>query len=309
MAVRSINRLGSLDHDLFSVLGLFSRFLPVGFYYKTFFRPAGASKYWERPIRGMAGLGHLDPAASREYYDKAYLFAGVLIVGGGPAGLQAAIAAAEAGADTLLIDEWPELGGSLLFGRGGLDRQATNEKRAALAAQARALPNLRILTDTTVSGLFAGNWASAISGTRLLKIRSKETVLATGAFDQPFVCRNNDRPGIMFADAAQRLMRLYGVKPGSRAVAATANRFGYEAALDLADAGVDVAAVVDLNAQTPIAKSPAIVARADLGRTPVYQLLANSAAALYLCSCLLDAAAEFGGWLAGLRAVEGLAGS
>ena len=96
--------------------------------------------------------------------------------------------------------------------------------------------------------MFADNWASAVRGNRFYKIRSKETVIATGAFDQPLVFRNNDRPGIMFADAAQRLMRLYGVKPGSRAVIATANRFGYEAALDLLDAGIAVAAIVDLNA-------------------------------------------------------------
>jgi sarcosine oxidase subunit alpha len=247
LAVRSINRLGSLDFDLLAVLGLFAPFLPVGFYYKTFFRPRGAWKLFERPIRMLAGLGRLDANAPHKYYDKAYLFADVLVVGAGPAGLEAAIAAAEAGADTLLIDEWPEAGGSLLYGRGGADRGATDERRRGLVARARACANLRLLTNTTVTGLFADNWSSAISETRLFKIRSKETVLATGAFDQPLVFRNNDRPGIMFVDAAQRLMRLYGVAPGRRAVIVTANRFGYEAALDLLDAGLEVAAVVDLN--------------------------------------------------------------
>jgi sarcosine oxidase subunit alpha len=247
LAVRSINRLGSLDFDLLAVLGLFAPFLPVGFYYKTFFRPRGAWKLFERPIRMLAGLGRLDANAPHKYYDKAYLFADVLVVGAGPAGLGAAIAAAEAGADTLLIDEWPEAGGSLLYGRGGADRGATDERRRGLVARARACANLRLLTNTTVTGLFADNWSSAISETRLFKIRSKETVLATGAFDQPLVFRNNDRPGIMFVDAAQRLMRLYGVAPGRRAVIVTANRFGYEAALDLLDAGLEVAAVVDLN--------------------------------------------------------------
>jgi sarcosine oxidase subunit alpha len=232
---------------LLAVLGLFAPFLPVGFYYKTFFRPRGAWKLFERPIRMLAGLGRLDANAPHKYYDKAYLFADVLVVGAGPAGLGAAIAAAEAGADTLLIDEWPEAGGSLLYGRGGADRGATDERRRGLVARARACANLRLLTNTTVTGLFADNWSSAISETRLFKIRSKETVLATGAFDQPLVFRNNDRPGIMFVDAAQRLMRLYGVAPGRRAVIVTANRFGYEAALDLLDAGLEVAAVVDLN--------------------------------------------------------------
>ncbi|MEI9900067.1 MAG: glycine cleavage T C-terminal barrel domain-containing protein [Hyphomicrobium sp.] len=249
LAVQSVNRLGSLDHDLYAVMGLFGRFLPVGFYYKTFFWPKGVWQHvFERPIRAMAGLGSLEPAAPHKYYDKAYLFADVLVIGGGPAGIEAAIAAAEAGADTVLIEQLPQLGGSLLYGRSGGDRASITSRRADLIARARATPKLRIMTDTTVTGMFADNWTSAVRANRFFKIRSKETIVATGAFDQPLVFANNDRPGIMFASAAQRLMRLYGVKPGKRAVIATSNRFGYEAALDLIDAGVAVAAIVDLNA-------------------------------------------------------------
>ena len=262
MAVKSINRLGPLDHDLYAGIGLFSRLLPVGFYYKTFYWPRGVWQHlFERPIRMMAGLGKLKPGAPHKYYDKAYLFADVLVIGGGPAGLEAAIAAAEAGADTLLIDDGAQLGGSMLYGRDSGDRASAVARRADLVHRARAIPNLRILTGTTVTGMFADNWASATRGNRFFKIRSKETVIATGAFDQPLVFRNNDRPGIMFADAAQRLMRLYGVKPGTRAVIATSNRFGYEAALDLLDAGISVAAVVDLNSAADSASAEAVSAR------------------------------------------------
>ncbi len=200
-------------------------------------------------------MGTLDPKAHHGYYDKQYLFCDVMVVGGGAAGLNAAIAAAEAGADTLLIDEWPMPGGSLLYGRLKGSRSDADIKRLSLLAHAKRLPTLRIMSDTTVSGLFADNWASALRDNRLYKIRVKQTVLATGVYDQPIVFANNVLPGIMFADAAQRLMRLYGVKPGTRAVIATANCFGYDAALDLLDAGVDVAAVIDLanNADNPAA--------------------------------------------------------
>ncbi len=249
LAVESVNRLGSLDHDLFAVMGLFSRFLPVAFYYKTFYWPRGVWQHvFERPIRIMAGLGKLKTSAPHKYYDKAYLFADVLVIGGGPAGLEAAIASAEAGADTLLVEQLPQLGGALLYGRCGSDRASINARRDELITRARATPNLRILTDTTVTGMFTDNWTSATHANRFYKIRSKQTIVATGVFDQPLVFANNDRPGIMFASAAQRLMRLYGVKPGKRAVIATSNRFGYEAAIDLLDAGIAVAAIVDLNA-------------------------------------------------------------
>ena len=262
MAVTSINRLGSLDHDLYAAIGLFSRFLPVAFYYKTFYWPRGVwQRLFERPIRIMAGLGKLKPGAPHKYYDKAYLFADVLVIGGGPAGLEAAIAAAEAGADTLLIDDCPQLGGSMLYSRDGGDRASVVARRGELVQRAGVLANLRIMTGTTATGMFADNWTSAVRANRFFKIRSKETVIATGAFDQPLVFRNNDRPGIMFSDAAQRLMRLYGVKPGTRAVIATSNRFGYEAALDLLDAGIAVAAVVDLNPTADSASSDAVRAR------------------------------------------------
>jgi sarcosine oxidase subunit alpha len=240
MIVSSINHAGSLDRDYLSVIGLFSRFLPVGFYYRTFFRPNGAWKLFERPIRALAGLGKLDPTAPHGVYDKAYAFCDVLVVGGGPAGLMAAVAAASAGADVTLVDEWPEPGGSLLYSRGG------EAKRRMLTDAARAHANLTILSDATVTGLFADNWVSAVQGSRLFKIRAKQIVLATGGFDQPVVFAGNDRPGVMFADAAQRLMKLYAVRPGHRAVIATSNHLGYEAALDCLDAGIEVAAIVDL---------------------------------------------------------------
>jgi sarcosine oxidase, subunit alpha len=257
----SINRYGSLDNDIAASLGLFARFLPVGFYYKTFFRPNGSWKFFERPIRELAGLGTLDPAAPHGAFDKAYEFCDVLVIGGGPAGLQAALAAGQAGAETLLVDEWPRLGGSLLYGRIDGSRDKANEARGIIEAVI-GNGNVSCLQDATATGIFQDGWVSVIRKNRLHKVRAKQIVLATGGFDQPLVFPNNDRPGIMFADAAQRLIRLYGVKPGERAVIATANHFGYEAALDLKEAGIDIAAIVDLTSGAP--ETDALAARHGL---------------------------------------------
>src|SRR5688500_10898244 len=210
---------------------MFARFLPVGFYYRTFFKPAWT--LFEPIIRRSAGLGKLNPNAHHGTFDKAYGFCDVAVIGGGPAGMAAAAEAARAGAETLLIDEWPLLGGSLLYdridgeagGAGGLRTQLMDEVSAA---------GVRIMTDMVVSGLFEQGWIAALAGNRLHKIRAKHVVLATGQFELPAVFRNNDRPGIMFASAAQRLIALYGVKPGNRAIVLAANDMGYGAALDLA---------------------------------------------------------------------------
>ena len=210
----------------------------------------------------MAGLGKLKPGAPHKYYDKAYLFADVLVVGGGPGGPRGGH---RGGGSRRRHAPYRRLARSSAArcstAATAATAPASSRGAPSLVQRARAMPNLRIMTGTTVTGMFADNWASAARGNRFYKIRSKETVIATGAFDQPLVFRNNDRPGIMFADAAQRLMRLYGVKPGTRAVIATSNRFGYEAALDLLDAGIAVAAVVDLNATADSASAEAVRAR------------------------------------------------
>ncbi len=199
VAVKSVNWLGSLDRDFYAVHGLLLA-LPAGRLLLQDVLPSASARgaiSRSRSVR-MAGLGHLEPKAHHKYYDKEYLFADVVVVGAGPAGLEAAIASAEAGAETLLIDEWPEVGGSLLYGRGGVDRARANFGARRAPGQGSALPSLRILTGTTVSGLFPiiGCRRSRRGG--CYKIRSKETVLATGTFDQPLVFPDNDRPGIMF---------------------------------------------------------------------------------------------------------------
>ena len=246
LVANSQNRIGSLDRDLAVHAGRFSRFLPVGFYYRAFFRPQGIWAFWERLFRYAAGLGRIDTHSTRGYFDKQYLFADVAVIGAGPAGLSAALAAARGGAGVLLIEEAPLLGGSLNYARFQSDRASIDALRQDLLQQVAQESNIRVLADATCSGWFPDNWLSISQSKRLYKLRATYVIACTGSVEQPMVFRNNDLPGVLPASGVQRLMRLYGVCPGRQAVIVTANAEGYDVALDLLEAGVAVQAIINL---------------------------------------------------------------
>ena len=255
------NYRGSLAHDRDVWIGRVARFLPVGFYYKAFYRPKGSWKYWERYLRAKAGIGRLSAAAPHGYFDKEYRFCDVAVVGGGAAGLAATEAAVLAGAEVVLIEDEPELGGALRWGRFP-GEQGAFDRADALRRELPAMPRLQVMTSATCTGLFADQWLAVIRGSRLTKLCTKSLVLATGCVEQPMAFRNNDLPGVMLASAAQRLLRLWGIAPGQQAVVATANREGYATALDLLDAGVVVQAVLDLRPEpAPCAARDELIGR------------------------------------------------
>jgi sarcosine oxidase subunit alpha len=238
---------GSLRNDSGRWIERIARFLPVGFYYRSFFKPRGIWDFWERRLRNFAGLGHINEQAPPRNYDKAYAFADVAVIGAGAAGVAAAIEAGRAGRQVALIERQPLLGGSLNHARFDADGQRGVETAAQLAAEMEAVEDrIDFHADAVCTGLFADNLLSVVTGRRLLKLRADQVIVATGAIEQPLVFANNDLPGIMSGSAAQRLLWLYGVRPGQNAVVVTANGDGYGVALDLAEAGVTVQAVVEL---------------------------------------------------------------
>ncbi|MGE8326915.1 2Fe-2S iron-sulfur cluster-binding protein [Pseudomonas urmiensis] len=276
LVVEGQNFNGSLEQDRDAYLGKFSRFMPVGFYYRSFYKPKGMWKVWEPLIRKKAGLGVLDLEFKPQYYDKAYLFVDVAIIGAGPAGLRAALDAANAGAKVLLIEQQPVLGGSLTYARFDIAGTRAASLRQELLSAIDRHPNIQVLLQATCNGWFTDNYLPVIQHKRMYKVRATRCLVAAGSFDQPVVFRNNDLPGVMLTSAAQRLMKLYAVKPGQRAVILTGHDDGYLAALDLQEQGVAVAAVVDMRAAPADAALAAELKRRDipmhLGST-VYEAL------------------------------------
>ncbi|MEP7242854.1 MAG: glycine cleavage T C-terminal barrel domain-containing protein [Gammaproteobacteria bacterium] len=237
-----VNTSGGVERDRMAMMDRFSRFLPVGFYYKAFHSKRTFPR-WERMIRRAAGLGHVDPRATRRPTAKRYAHTDVLVIGAGPSGLAAAVEAAERGAQVLLADDTARPGGSGLYTRGGgnVDRRVTE-----LAAAALAHPRIQFLAQTFASGYYADLWVPLVAGDHLIKVRARAVVVAQGAFEQPAVFRGNDLPGVMLASGAQRLMYRYAVAPASRVAILTANSEGYLAALDAKARGLDVLGVLDL---------------------------------------------------------------
>ena len=243
--LRAVNTVGGLKMDLGQVNNRLARFLPVGFYYKSFHKPAKLFPYYERLIRKAAGLGYVTPDEERRHWGKAYGFADVLVVGAGPSGLAAAAAAGEAGAKVVLVDENARPGGTLTYAEGA--NGGADGMLADLLRRVEASPNVEYRAETVASAHFEEHWVPLVHREDgMTKMRAGSVVVAGGAMEQPAVFRNNDMPGVMLGSAALRLIHRYAVKPFDKGVVLAANGDAYGVALDLLRAGVEVAAVVDL---------------------------------------------------------------
>ena len=247
MEVATQNVWPSLNFDLAAANQLMGRFLSAGFYYKTFMRPQFLWPLYQKVLRKFAPGGEIHwKTSTHGAYDKRYVHPDVLIAGGGPAGMGAALAAADAGASVLLVEHYTELGGHLRWGD-----DAQRAAAASLAGACESHTNIEVLVDSTVSGRYDHNWIAVnqrsheIAPERLIKARAGVMVVAAGLIERPYVFDGNDTPGVLLAGAARRLINLFGVKPGNKAVVLTANEEGDAAVIDLERAGVEIVAVLD----------------------------------------------------------------
>ena len=243
MDLRATNTWGGVGGDRGFLLDRLSRFLPVGFYYKAFYGKR-LFPLWERLFRQVAGLGVIDQKAARTRAVTRFDFCDVLIIGAGPSGLAAAIAAADAGAHVVLVDENARIGGSASYTPEVL-REAGVDIRA-LITRVRTHPHIEVRASTCAAAYYALHNVALVGPHHMTKMQARAVICATGLLEQPAVFRNNDLPGIMLGSAALRLLYRYAIRPMERAVLLVANSEGYTVASALKAHGVMIALIVDL---------------------------------------------------------------
>ncbi len=250
----------SLNLDVKSMLGVGSRFMPAGFYSKTFKWPASYWLRYEDVIRKFAGWGRAPALPDPERYDHLHHHVDVLVVGAGAAGVLAALQAARVGRKTLLIDEQAEAGGWLLSEPDALveGRPARQWLDEALR-ELRGLDHVTVLSRTTAFGFYDQNLVQAVellqdhlpiparnaelARQRMHKIRAHQVVLATGAIERPMVFGGNDKPGVLTLAAGRTYLNRYGVLVGRDVIILGNNDAIYDGATDFARAGAKVTVV------------------------------------------------------------------
>ncbi len=260
LVASSQNRWPSLKFDVVALNDVFGALFPAGFYNKTFMWPRAAwEALYEPVIRRLAGLGESPVARDPDHYDATYAHCEVLVIGGGIAGIEAALDAAQTGGRVILIDDQDDLGG------GALSDAALWPLLTDLKARLAGCANVTVLGRTTAFGYYHQNFIGAVESLtdhlapaeatgpreRLWRIRAGEVVLAQGAIERPLVFDGNDVPGVMLASAGRTLALRHGVAVGRAVVVMAAHDSGWRDALAMAEAGVTIAAIIDIRDVVP----------------------------------------------------------
>ena len=253
----------TVNFDIGGINNLLSPLLPAGFYYKTFMWPASFWEKYEYFIRGSAGLGKSPTKPDPDIYEHKYIHCDVLIIGSGIAGIMAAKTAAKNGFKTLLVDEKPNLGGTTIYQNSDyfkINNQISSSWLEKEINEINKLKNLEIKTRTSVAAYHGYNFLLARESLtdhlpieqrknkirhRLLKIRAKKVISATGSIERPLIFDNNDRPGILLSSAIKRYADFFGVACGEKNILFTNNDSAYETAISLIKKGIGVEAIID----------------------------------------------------------------
>ncbi|MDA4136339.1 MAG: 2Fe-2S iron-sulfur cluster-binding protein [Thaumarchaeota archaeon] len=264
MKVHRQNAWPSADSDVYSLIQRIDKFMPVGFYYKTFINSPIEWKRVEGRIRKIAGVGSLEEELSKwrageagDEFEQQQMFAQVAVVGGGIAGMMAALEASKLGASVVIVDDQPGLGGHCRFSADLVPTASTSEEegmsgKAAfqvagdLARRIASEPGIVVLSDSVAFGMYESNLLAVMQGTKLITLRAEQVIIATGSHEYLPVFGNNDLPGVFLGRGLLRLIRLYGVRPEGKVLVFANNDAGFSAVRGLLEAKIPIAAYVDI---------------------------------------------------------------
>ncbi|WP_163849586.1 sarcosine oxidase subunit alpha family protein [Pseudooceanicola aestuarii] len=324
LEAQSQNHWPSLDHDVGAINNRLARYFPAGFYYKTFLWPRAFWKHVYEPIvRQSAGLGKAPKDRDADRYEHLYAFADVMVVGGGIAGLTAALEAGRAGARVLLVEQGAHWGGRCATDGGRIDGQVAHEHVAALVAALEAMPNVTLRLRCMGAGVYDHGYVLAYERLgdhlppeaaegprhRLWRVRAGQVILASGAIERPLSFAGNDVPGVMLASALRDYITDYGVSPGDRIVVVTNNDDAYRSAITAREAGLDVPVILDARPEgggTLAAEAARLGIRVETGRAIARVTGTKRVTGVAICAqsgegavteeIACDAVAMSGGW-------------